>query len=429
MINRDLYHLIISQLQHDGMNKAAEEVCRETMIPISSVDPNHKNKLYTLLQHLLDREKDINFLDIETENIAIDSIEDHATKTLDLDLGSSPPPPIHFPNFTTKFITTHKGPCRIATFSPDGKYVATGSTDNSIKLLDVMKMKSFNETKQETTDDFAPTRPVVRTFYDHSQPISCLDFHPVFPVLASSSKDSTIRLYELSVKASQKRAFKCIQDTHPVRCVNFHPTGEYLIAGTEHTMLRIYDMHTLQAFVSRHPSDHHFGPITMARYGSEGNIYATCSKDGAIKLWDGVNNSVIHSFVNAHSGAEVNSIQFTKNQKYLLSCGKDATVRLWEISTGKQITRLIATHLQNPGVQQKARISATFNYTEEFIYGSDENTSTVLVWDSRSGDLVQKLSGHNQVVRYVATSPVDTGMMTCSDDFRARFWTDDNIKS
>lgn len=79
-------------------------------------------------------------------------------------------------------------------------------------------MKTYNETKQETTDDFAPSRPVLRTFYDHSATVSDLDFHPTKSVLVSASKDCTIRFYEY--KANGKRAFTCIQDTHPVRTIS-----------------------------------------------------------------------------------------------------------------------------------------------------------------------------------------------------------------
>ena len=71
-------------------------------------------------------------------------------------------------NFVTRFITTHKGACRVAKFSPDGKYVATGSSDNSIKLLEVEKMHTHHLMKSEV-EDYASARPVVRTFYDHTQ--------------------------------------------------------------------------------------------------------------------------------------------------------------------------------------------------------------------------------------------------------------------
>jgi len=316
---------------------------------------------------------------------------------------------------------------QVAKFSPDGKFVATGSKDNSIKLLDVLKMKTYNETKQETTDDFAPSRPVIRTFYDHAGTVSDLDFHPTAPILVSCSKDSTIRFYEF--KSNVKRAFKCIQDTHPVRTVSIHPGGDFLLAGTEHHMIRLYDINTLQAYTCRRSTDHHFGPINMLRYAIEGNIYASCSKDGAIKLWDGVSNLTINTIPNAHNGAEVTSVQFSKNQKYLLSCGKDGTVRLWELSTGRQVYRFVSTHIAGIGVQQKARIAATLSCNEDVIFGSDENSYAVILWDSRTGELLQRLTGHNNVVRYVATSPLDTSILTCSDDHRARYWADDNLKT
>jgi len=329
------------------------------------------------------------------------------------------------PNCTTKFITTHKSEVRIAKFSPDGMWVATGSQDTSIKLLDVVKMKTYNETKQETTEDFAPSRPVIRTFYDHNEPINDIDFHPTHPILISASKDHTIRFYEF--KSSQKRAFKCIQDTHSVRTIHTHPCGDYLLVGTEHHMIRLYDVNTLQAYVARKSNDNHFGPINMVRYANEGNLFASCSKDGSVKIWDAVTNSVVNTIPNAHNGAEVTSVMFTKNTKYLLTCGKDSCSKLWELSSGKQVFRYSATPMPPIGFQ-KHRLMSTFNYNEDFVLAPDELQMCVVIWDARTGEIAQKLTGHNNLIKWVATSAVDNSIMTCSNDHRARFWTDDNNK-
>ena len=43
-------------------------------------------------------------------------------------------------------------------FSPDGKYVTTGSSDNSIKVLEVSKMKK----------DVGDEKPVIKTLYGHT---------------------------------------------------------------------------------------------------------------------------------------------------------------------------------------------------------------------------------------------------------------------
>ncbi|XP_070667718.1 uncharacterized protein [Malus domestica] len=55
---------------------------------------------------------------------------------------------------------------RCAGFSPDGKFVATGSSNTSIKLFVVSKIKQMM--LPEARD--GPVRPVIHTFYDHLKP-------------------------------------------------------------------------------------------------------------------------------------------------------------------------------------------------------------------------------------------------------------------
>jgi cleavage stimulation factor subunit 1 len=323
-----------------------------------------------------------------------------------------------FPNYITKFITTHKNACRVAKFSPDGKYVATGSLDTSIKLLDVGKMKTYNQTKSEHGEDYAPAKPVIRTFYDHSQAVNDLEFHPESPILISCSRDCTIKFYDFS-QTSIKRSFHYLQDSVEVRSISIHPSGDFLLSGTSQGVLRLYDLQTMQCYVGSKPQDHHIGPINQVRYASEGNIYVSCSKDGSIKLWDTVTNKVINTIAKAHSGFEPTSVQFSKEQKYLLSAGKDAVIKIWELSTGRQLQNILT------GPQWKNRLQVTFNYNEDFILSSDENKYIVVVWDTRTGEVIQNLPGHTNVIRWIASSPIDPAIVTCSDDHRARFWMED----
>ncbi|EFA80941.1 WD40 repeat-containing protein [Heterostelium album PN500] len=429
---RDIYSLILNQLVHDGFIHEATKLSESTMIPCP-LPQDATNKLTQLLQSTLAPSKDLNTFD-DDDGKEMD-IGNDKMRCLDLDSNSSSSstsgggggtasassPPLNKVSFLTKFITTHKNACRCAKFSWDGKFVATGSSDTSIKLLDVNKMRNYNQTKNETTEDFAPSRPVVRTFYDHSQPISDLDFHPSAPILASASKDCTIRFYDY--KSSLKRSFKFIQDSHSVRTINFHPCGDMLLAGTDHHMIRLYDVNTFQSYTARKVNEHHHGAINQVRYSLDGNIFASCSKDNTIKIWDATNFGLINTIGSPHNAKEVTSIQISRNQKYLLSCGRDSYVKLWEISSGRMI------HSINTGVNQfgnnKNRLCATFNCTEDFIITLDEQPSSVAIYNSTTGEPVQKLSGHIQSIRWIASSPVENALMTCSNDHRARFWTED----
>eukprot|EP01119_Soliformovum_irregulare_P016631 TRINITY_DN4853_c0_g1_i1.p1 TRINITY_DN4853_c0_g1~~TRINITY_DN4853_c0_g1_i1.p1 ORF type:complete len:446 (-),score=101.14 TRINITY_DN4853_c0_g1_i1:15-1352(-) len=433
---RNLYQLILAELHHSGFQTAATALSEATLIPLPSrgTKEDEENRLFRLMKVGLYIEKERedkglpplpveDLLATVPDYMQADLLkkdektgEDDRTKSSGLDFDAPNPPRRIFPNFTTKFITTHKNSCRVAKFSPDGKFVATGSSDTSIKVLDVEKMKTFNHTKSEHGEDFAPAKPVTRTFYDHTNAINDLDFHPVVPVLISSSKDCTIKFYDHS-QNSVKRAFKHVQDTHNIRSINFHPSGEYILSGTEHPVIRLYDINNLtQPYTSSRPQDHHLGPINQVRYAPEGNIFVSCSKDGSIKLWDAVSHRVINTIQKAHNGAEPTSVQFSANQKYLLSGGKDATIRLWELTTGRQLQHIIT------GSHWKHRLQVAFTWNEDFILSSDENGYAGVVWDTRSGDLVQRLTGHTNVVLWTASSPVENSIITCSNDHRARFW-------
>lgn len=124
-----------------------------------------------------------------------------------------------------------------------------------------------------------------------------------------------------------------------LRSISFHPSGDFLLVGTQHPTLRLYDINTFQCFVSCNPLDQHTDTISSVNYNPTANSYVTCSKDGSVKLWDGVSNRCVSTFEKAHDGAEVCSAIFSKNSKYILSSGKDSVVKLWEISTGRTLVK------------------------------------------------------------------------------------------
>lgn len=106
------------------------------------------------------------------------------------------------PDYFQLYYTQHKGPCRTAAFSDDGRFAATGSHDSSLKVLDVYKMK-------KRTGDVGD-KPVIRTLYDHTAPVNDLSFHPNGLVLASCAEDQSVKLFDL-MKLGVKRSFRYFQ--------------------------------------------------------------------------------------------------------------------------------------------------------------------------------------------------------------------------
>lgn len=154
-----------------------------------------------------------------------------------------------------------------------------------------------------------------------------------------------MEMSENSVKAATRVSLTSlsvlahVQEAEMLRSISFHPSGDFLLVGTQHPTLRLYDINTFQCFVSCNPLDQHTDTISSVNYNPTANSYVTCSKDGSVKLWDGVSNRCVSTFEKAHDGAEVCSAIFSKNSKYILSSGKDSVVKLWEISTGRTLVK------------------------------------------------------------------------------------------
>lgn len=72
-----------------------------------------------------------------------------------------------------------------------------------------MLAKSAPEAGLETSGPESQGHPVIRTLYDHVEEVTCLEFHPREPILASGSRDYTVKLFDYS-KTSVKKAFRTI---------------------------------------------------------------------------------------------------------------------------------------------------------------------------------------------------------------------------
>lgn len=259
--------------------------------------------------------------------------------------------------------------------------------------------------------------PVIRTMYDHDLAVNCIEFHPTTSVLISGGEDRKVNLFDYT-KSTVKKAYKCIGEVEAVRDISIHPSGDFLLVATDHPTVRLYDLNTLQCFVSSNPEDQHLGPLTSVSYCPAAHLYVTASKDGSWKLWDGVSNRCVQTFKNAHDGAEVQSVRFTKNSKFVLTSGRDSTAKLWELSTGRTINTYGGALIHNNN-----HVAAIFNYTEDYVMFPDDKNMAIGCWDSRTAEKLASLpSGHNNGIRHLVHSPCTPAFLSCSEDYRARFW-------
>lgn len=405
-----LYRLIVSQLFYDGYQTIAADLSKAIHAdPACPPSDRLQNVVYVGLQHENESQPNRKNLDV--------MLAPGLDLEFESDVQNLAPEPAHY---ETAYVTSHKAPCRSGAFSADGQLVATGSLDASIKIIDVDRMLAKSAPDAvETNPSDQQGHPVIRTLYDHLDEVSCLEFHPKEAILASGSKDFTVKLFEYS-KPSVKKASTTLTDCEQIRCISFHPGGNHMIVGTNHHVIRMYDVNTSQCYVCPINSHHHLETVTDLKWSPDARVYASASYDGSIKIWDGVSNRCVNTFPKAHEGTLCSSVCFSKNGKYVLSSGRDQVVKLWELSASRC---LVAYTGAGATGKQSHRSQAVFNHTEDYVMFPDEVTTSLCVWDSRNANRKQLLSlGHNGSVRFIVHSPCSASFLTCSDDFRARFW-------
>lgn len=153
-----LYKLIISQLLYDGYTNIANSLINEVK-PQSVVSPSEQ--LMQLAKtgkscflHVCMFEPCLRvqlnhyqlFSGMENDDSAVqyaigrsDTVAPGVGIDLEFDADVQTMSP-EASEYETCYVTSHKGPCRVASYSRDGQLIATGSADASIKILDTERM-------------------------------------------------------------------------------------------------------------------------------------------------------------------------------------------------------------------------------------------------------------------------------------------------
>ncbi|XP_078142423.1 sperm-associated antigen 16 protein [Centroberyx gerrardi] len=165
----------------------------------------------------------------------------------------------------------------------------------------------------------------------HDLPISCLDLHPRKLILASASDDQLWRLWALPGTGEKVGQMLMTGEGHTdwLSGCSFHPDGGKLATTSGDTTVRLWDFtHGCCVLTLAGHSQASWG----CSFHSCGDFLASCSADRTARLWD-LNSERCRLVLRRHAAA-VNSVSFLPRSSLLLTCSADKTLCLWDARLG-----------------------------------------------------------------------------------------------
>ena len=162
----------------------------------------------------------------------------------------------------------------------------------------------------------------------------------------------------------------------------------------------------------------HTAGVLWSGYSHSGNLLATASQDGSIRLWQ-TNTGQPVRVLNGHDG-DVNCISFSPDDRWLASAGMDATVRIWDVTSGRQINSLNGHNEEVFAVQ--------FSPSGRQL-ASGGRDRRVQLWDTTKWTLRSTLEGHHDLVESLAFSPDERTLASGGADSIVHLWDLEQLKS
>ena len=282
----------------------------------------------------------------------------------------------------------HDGEVLSISFSPDGKTLASGGLDYSIRLWNVETGKKISTIQRD------------------GGTIKSLSFSPNGKTLAFGGNDETIKLWDVKIGKEIKTFNGRHLDT--VNGLSFSPDGKILASGSDDQTIKLWDVETgkeISTFKG------HTGGIMDVSFSPDGKILASGSDDQTIKLWD-VNTGKETRTPLKHT-EPVFTVAFSRDGKTLASGGKDKKITLWDLKTGKKSHTL----------------EGHDNYVYSLDFGSDGKTlassssdNTIKLWNLKTHKPIETLYGHDDTVKQVRFSPDGKILASGSWDSTIKLW-------
>lgn len=328
-----------------------------------------------------------------------------------------------------------------ATFSPNGRYLATATMDGTVTIRDSRTGQIVHELEHQTVFlggalirgmVYSPngrylaaarhdgkirvwdpsSGQLLHTLEGHNGPTWQVAFSSDSRTMASGGTDRTVRLWDVTSGQALQ-----VFSAHPsaVKGVAFRPDGRSVVAACEDGTVKVWDRETGRETFSFHgellanPGSAWFSPNAQR--------LAWSCLDGYVKVWNTTTGQIeINQQTNTH---KCRAVEFSPDGKRIAVAGFDGTIRLLDGASGSEMLTIFA---------HNSLVADVSFSSDGHRLASSSYDHTVRIWDATpltSDPLVPHcitLAGHKEKVSDVAFSSDGRWLASASWDHTIKLW-------
>jgi len=198
-------------------------------------------------------------------------------------------------------------------FTPDGRRVISGAKDKQVKIWDI-----------DTRREQAPLAPGLE--------IEGMALSPDGRTLSTSGWGPSVKLWNLA----SRRMTLSLEVKTRTQSVAFSHDGRFVATGGNDRIVRVWDTEKgrLEATLRGHTNQ-----VECVAFSPDDRILASSAHDGTVRLWD-IASERLRKVYQGHgaprsSDNRVWCVAFSPDGRTLASCGRDSKVNLWDLSSAQ----------------------------------------------------------------------------------------------
>ena len=291
-------------------------------------------------------------------------------------------------NYQVEDLSQYLAAVSTVVFSPDGKMLATGSRETTVKILEI------------------PTGKVLSTFRADDSVIWSVAFNSNATQLVAGTYYWRVMIWDLPTATEEP--FPVFEHRAPIWSVVMGPDDEIVASSSGDKTVKVWNVKT-GSLIFSFPD--HSDTIYSIDISSDGRKLVSGSADQTIKIEDLDTGDLINT-LNGHTGA-IRSVKITPDGKKIVSGSYDTTVKIWDLKTGKLI-KTLSGHTAEV-------ISVDISRDGRYIASGSKDNS-IKIWDLETGELLNTLTGHTDEIYTVCFSPDGNSIASGSKDKTIKLW-------